>query len=87
MILFNNKMTVTSLLCQLNIKDLIGGIIRKKDQIETNNSTPLIEDLEISNIFKNENDKERNSVTDELITKVLQLLKLVTIIAARAAKL
>ena len=64
-------MTVTSLLHQLNAEDLTESIIRKKDQIETSNSIPLIEDLEISNIFKNENNKEGNSVTDKLITKIL----------------
>ena len=81
MISLNNRMTVTSLLCQLNAEDLTGGIIREKDQIETSNSTLLIEDLEISNIFKDENGKEGNNVTDELINKVSQLLMLVGLAA------
>jgi len=35
----------------------------------------------MSNIFKDKNDKKGNSVTDKLITEVLQLLGLVAIIA------
>jgi len=71
MISFSKRMTVTSLLCQLNAEDLIGGMIKKKDQIETNNSTPLIEDLEMSNIFKNKDNKEGNNVMDKLLNKIL----------------
>ena len=70
MILLSKRMIVTSLLHQLNAKDLTGDMIREKDQIKTNNSTPLIEDLEVSNIFKNKNDKEGNGVMDELIKEV-----------------
>ena len=47
MILLNKKMTVTSLLHQLYAEDLTGGIIKKKDQIETKDSTPFIKDLEM----------------------------------------
>ena len=75
MILSNNKMTVTSLLCQLNAEDLTGDIIREKDQIENNNSTPLIKDLEMSNIFKDKNDKKGNSVIDKLIKKSITIVK------------
>jgi len=71
MILLNNRMTVTNLLHQLDADDLTGNIIKKENQIETNNSTPLIEDLEMSNIFKDKNDEEGNSVMDELIIEVL----------------
>ena len=46
-------------------------MIKKEDQIKINNSTPLIKDLEMSNIFKNENNKKENSVMDKLITEVL----------------
>ena len=81
MILLSKRMTVTSLLCQLNAEDLTEGIIREKDQIETNNSTPLIKDLEISNIFKDKNDEEGNGVIDELLDKVSQLLVLVGLVA------
>ena len=67
----NNRITVTSLLCQLNAEDLTEDIIKKENQIETNNSTPLIKDLEISNIFKNKDNEKGNSVMNELITEVL----------------
>jgi len=70
MILLSDRMTVISLLCQLNAENLTGGMIKKEDQIETNNSTPLIEDLEISNIFEDKNNKEGNSVMDELIMEI-----------------
>jgi len=77
----NNKITVTSLLYQLNTKDLTKDIIREKDQIKTNNNTSLIKDLEMSNIFKDKNNKKGNSVIDELINKVLWLLVLVGLAA------
>ena len=64
-------MTVTSLLHQLNAENLTRGIIKKKDQIEPNDNTPLIKNLKISDIFKNKNDEEGNSVMDELIMEVL----------------
>jgi len=41
----------------------------------------------MQDIFKDKNEKERDSVTDKLITKISQLLKLVSIIAAHAVKL
>ena len=87
MILFSKKMTVTSLLCQLNAEDLTRGIIKKESQIETKVSTPLIKDLEISDIFKDKDDEEGDSVTDKLITEISQLLELVIVIARRAAEL
>jgi len=80
-------MTVINLLHQLNAEDLTGGIIKKEDQIKTSNSTPFIKNLEISNIFKNKNNKEGNSITDKLIAEVSQILKLVTIIAAHIAEM
>ena len=67
----NNKMTVISLLCQPDAKDLTKSIIKKENQIKTNNSTPLIKDLKMQDIFKDENEEERDSVMDELITEVL----------------
>ena len=70
MILLNKRMIVTSLLCQLDAEDLIGGIIREKDQIENNNSTPLIEDLEMSNIFKDKDNEEGNGVIDKFLDEV-----------------
>ena len=49
-----------------------GGIRnQEKKEIKTKTSTPLIEDLEISDIFKDKNDEEGNSVMDELIIEVL----------------
>ena len=45
-------------------------MIREEDQIETETSTLLINDLEIQDIFKDKNDEEGNSVTDELIMEV-----------------
>ena len=87
MISLSDKMIVTSLLHWLNAKDLTKGMIRKEDQIKTNNSTPLIKDLEMSNIFKNKNNKEGNSVMDELIIEVSWLLELVAVIAEHAVEL
>ena len=81
MILFSDRMIVISLLYQLNTENLTGDIIREKDQIKTNNNTSLIKDLEMSNIFKDKNNKKGNSVIDELINKVLWLLVLVGLAA------
>ena len=83
----NKRMTVTSLLHQLNAEDLIKDIIRKENQIETSNSTPLIKNLEMSDIFEDKNDKEGNSVTDKLIIEVSQLLELVQVIATHTMEL
>jgi len=80
-------MTVTSLLHQLNAEDLTGDIIKKKNQIKTSNSTPLIKDLKISNIFKDKDNKKENSVIIKLITEVSQLLKLVQVIAIHTVEL
>ena len=68
---FNNKITVTSLLYQLNANDLTEGIIRKKDQIELGNSTLLIKNLKMQNIFKDKDDKKGNNIMDELIAEIL----------------
>jgi len=69
-------MSVISLLQQLKAKDLIEGIIRNKDQqIKSGNTTPLISDLEIQNVFKNE-DKERGSSVIDLINGLVNLLLL-----------
>ena len=49
-----------------------GGIKnKKKDQIKIKISTPLINDLEISDIFKDKDDKEGNDVINGLIMEVL----------------
>ena len=81
MISLSERITVTSLLHQLDVEDLTGGIIRKEDQIETNNSTPLIKDLEMSDIFKDKDNKKGNGVTDKLLEEVSQLLVLVRLAA------
>ena len=65
----------------------MGGMIREKEQIKINDSTPLIKDLEMSNIFKNKDNEEGNSVTNKLIVEVLQLLKLAAIIAEHVMQL
>ena len=83
----NDKMIVTSLLHQPNAKNLTKGIIKKENQIETNNSTFLIKDLKIQDIFKDKDGEEGNSVTDELIMEISQLLKLVIIVTARTVEL
>jgi hypothetical protein len=49
-------------------------------QIEIENIIPLINDLEIQNVFKNENGEKGSSVTN-LMEKVLRLLRLVEIIS------
>jgi len=71
-------MTVTSLLCQSETEDLIKGIIREKDhQIESGNTTPLINDLEMQDVFKDKNKKRGDGVTD-LISGLVDLLSLET---------
>ena len=71
-------MVVTSLLQWSETEDLIGGIIRnKKQQIESGNTTPLINDLEMQDVFKDENGERGGSVTD-LIYGLVDLLSLET---------
>jgi len=41
----------------------------------------------MQDIFKNENNKKGNSVTDELIMEISQLLELVAIVAACAVEM
>ena len=60
----NKRITVTSLLQQSETEDLIGDIIREKDQIESGNTTPLIDNLEMQDVFKNENKKRGDGVID-----------------------
>jgi len=74
----NKKMTVTSLLHQLEAEDLIRGIIKEKDhQIESRNTTPLINNLEMQDVFEDKNGERRNGVTD-LINGLVNLLSLET---------
>ena len=59
-----------------------GGIRnQEKDEIKVETSTPLIKDLEMSNIFKDKDDEEGNGIIDKLIDKVSQLLLLVRLAA------
>ena len=54
---------------------------KEEDQIKTEVSTPLINNLEMQNIFKDKNNKEGNDVMDEFINKVSWLLVLVRLAA------
>ena len=81
MISLNKRITVTSLLCWLDAEDLTRDIIREEDQIKDNNSTPLINDLEISNIFKDKDNEKGNNVIDKFLNKVSWLLVLVGLVA------
>ena len=71
-------MTVTSLLHQSEAEDLIGGIVRNKDgQIESGNTTPLINNLEMQEVFKDENGERGGSVMD-FIYELVDILSLET---------
>ena len=55
-----------------------GGIRTDKDhQVKLGNTTPLIDDLEMQEIFKDKNREEGNGVTD-LINGLVELLSLET---------
>ena len=59
----------------LNAKDLIGGIRNKEGhQVKTGHSTPLINDLEIKELFKDK-DKEEGTGVIDLINRIVQVLK------------
>jgi len=74
----NNRMIVTSLLQQLEAEDLIGGIIKEEDhQIELGNTTPLINNLEMQNVFKDKDEKRGDGITD-FINGLVDLLSLKT---------
>ena len=64
----NKRITATSLeryIERLNAKDLIGGIRNKESyQVKTGYSTPLINNLKIEELFKDENKKEEVGVMD-----------------------
>ena len=60
---------------RLDAEDLIEGIRNKEShQIETGHSTPLIDNLEIEELFKNE-DKEGGAGITDLISRIVQVLK------------
>jgi len=74
----NKRITVTSLLQQSKAEDLIGGIIKEEDhQIESGNTIPLIDDLEMQDVFKDK-DKERGDGIMDLINRLVDLLLLET---------
>ena len=74
----NKRMTVTSLLQQSETEDLMGGIIREEDhQIESGNTTPLINNLKMQDVFKDKDEERGDGVTD-LINELVDLLLLET---------
>ena len=74
----SKRITVTSLLHQSETEDLMGDIVRNKDrQIESGNTTPLINNLEMQNVFKDKDEKKGDSVTD-FINGLVDLLSLET---------
>jgi len=78
MTLLNKRITVTSLLHQSEAEDLIGGIIRNKEQqIKSGNTTPLINNLEMQDVFKDKDGERGGSIMD-LISRLVDLLSLKT---------
>ena len=74
----NKRMTVTSLLQQSETEDLIRGIIKEEDhQIKSGNITPLIDNLEMQDVFKDKDEERGNGVID-LINGLVDLLSLET---------
>ena len=61
----------------LKAVDLTGGISNNRYQIKQDNTTPLINDLEMQDIFKDKDKREGDSVTN-LIIEVLRLLIILT---------
>ena len=75
-VLPNNQIVMMTYACLIDA-DKRGIRNQKENQIKSSNSTPLIKDLEISNIFKDKDDKEGDNIIDKLIKEVLWLLELV----------
>jgi len=74
----SKRIIVTSLLQQSKAEDLIGGIIREEDhQIELGNTTPLINNLEMQDVFEDKDEERGDGVTD-LISGLVDLLLLET---------
>jgi hypothetical protein len=70
----SKRITATSLERQAkrsDTEDLTGGIKNEGQQVKSGHSIPLIEDLEIDSIFKDEAEEEKASVTDLKILVVL----------------
>ena len=71
-------MVVTSQLQWSEVDDLTGGIIsQNKHQIESEDTPPLVSNLEMSNIFKDKDGEEGDGVTDSIEDLVLQVIGLV----------
>ena len=71
-------MVVISQLQWSEAEDLIRGIIRNEDhQNESGNTTPLINDLEMQEVFKDK-DRERGGSVTDLICELVDLLSLET---------
>ena len=65
MITLSNRINATVRARRSDAEDLIGGIrIKEGHQIKIEHSTPLIDDLEIDNLFKDEDEEEGAGVTD-----------------------
>jgi len=76
--LLKERMVVISQLQQSETEDLIGNIIRNEDhQNELGNTTPLINNLEMQEVFKDKNGERGGSVTD-LINRLVDVLSLET---------
>jgi len=74
----SKRIIVTSLLRQSEAEDLIKGIIKNKEQqIESGNTTPLINDLEMQEVFKDKDGERGGSVID-LMYGLIDLLSLET---------
>jgi len=58
--------------------DLMGGIRQGGYQIDLDNATPLINDLEMDDIFEDEDEEEEDGVTDqeELLSQILESIRL-----------
>ena len=72
----SNRIVVTSLLHQPDAEDLMGGIIKSKNQIKSEDTPPLVNDLEIRDIFKDKDKEEGDSVIDSIEELVLQTVGL-----------
>ena len=75
MISLNKRITTVIQAWRLDAKNLIGGIRNKKSyQIKIKHSTPLINNLEIKELFKDKNEEKGVGITD-LISRIIQVLK------------
>ena len=73
-ILLSDRIVKITYARRLDVEDLIEGIRNIGYQIKLGDAIPLIKDLEIGSIFKGEDNKEGDSVTD-LVLLVLRILR------------